>query len=120
MGRHAKYLRTHTTSGRIDVVQKKLIVRAAIIVLLTGTASQKAYSEETTMLKSRLHKPAEIRQFEKKSLLSSILDSSNIYEYLLGNPDFAKIQDITIRLWDKHTNIRKYRMYMKDDFIQTD
>lgn len=102
------------------MVQQMLVRTIVVIVLLAGSISQKAYSEENTMLKSRLQTHAETQQPEKKSLLSSMLDSTNIYEYLLGNPDFAKIQDITIRLWDKHTNIRKYRTHMKDNFIQTD
>ncbi|CAA6800644.1 MAG: Unknown protein [uncultured Thiotrichaceae bacterium] len=102
------------------MVQQMLIRTLVIIGLLAGPISQKAYSEESTMLKSRLQTHTETQQPEKKSLLSNMLDSTNIYEYLLGNPDFAKVQDITIRLWDKHTNIRKYRTHMKDNFIQTD
>lgn len=99
---------------------QQILIRIVVIVLLAGAVSQKAYSEDNAMLKSRLHPHTETRQAEKQSLLSSMLDSTNIYEYLLGNPDFAKIQDIIIRLWDKHTKVRKYRTYMKDDFIQID
>lgn len=99
---------------------QQMLIRIIMIALLAGAISQKAYAEENTMLKSRLHPQTEANRIEKQSLLSSVLDSTNIYDYLLGNPDFAKIQDMTIRLWNKHTKIRKYRTYMKDDFIQTD
>lgn len=99
------------------MVQKSLI-RIIIVVLLAGMGSQSAYAEENTMLKSRLYKAPETRQFGKKSLLSALLYHSDIYEYLLGNPDFVKIQDMTTRLWGKHTQTRKYRYYMRDDFIQ--
>nr|CAA6801010.1 MAG: Unknown protein [uncultured Thiotrichaceae bacterium] len=98
---------------------QEALIKAVVIALLTVMTSQKAYSEEHDMLKSKLYKPTNVMNIEKKSLLSSILNSSNIYEFLLSNPDFAKVQDMSLRLWDRHTNIRKYRTYMKDDFIQT-
>ncbi len=104
------------------MLQQVLVRRIIATVLLAGAIGQNTYAEENTVLKSRLQTQAETQRFEKekKSLLSSVMDSTNIYEYLLGNPDFAKIQDMTIRLWDKHTNVRKHRTHMKDDFIQTD
>lgn len=99
---------------------QRVLIRAIIVMLLAGAGYQPAFAEENTMLKSRLYKPPEPRQFEKESLLSTLLYHSTVYEYLLGNPHFVKIQDMTTRLWDKHTQTRKYRYYMRDDFIQRD
>lgn len=68
------------------------------------------------MLKSRLYQPAHIQQPHGSQLLGQLLDTSNIYEYLLDSYDFVKLQGMAMKLWDRHTNVRKYRFTMKNDF----
>lgn len=72
---------------------------------------------EEAMLKSGFQQPGSIQLLQESRLFSQLPDSSVIYDYLLDSYDFLKLQGIVIRLWDRHTNVRKYRYSMKDDFI---
>lgn len=93
------------------------LLRMIFIILMTGVMAQKAYAAEETMLKSRFQQPDSTQSQLENSLFNQLPDSSVIYDYLLDSYDFLKLQGIAIKLWDRHTNIRKYRYTMKDDFI---
>ncbi|MEZ5536198.1 MAG: hypothetical protein R3F02_11325 [Thiolinea sp.] len=95
----------------------KLMTRVMLIISLSIAGIQSSYAAEELMLKSRLHRAEQTPQQQKSSLLTILFDSSAVYEYLLDSYDFVKLQDMTMRLWDRHTNARKYRYTMKDDFL---
>lgn len=96
----------------------RLIISIVFIITLTGAGIQNAQAAEETVLKAKLNKPVPIQQSWENRLLTTLFDHSAVYEHLLDNYDFIKLQDMAIRLWDRHTNVRKYRYSMKDDFIQ--
>lgn len=94
------------------------LVRIVLLISLAGISIQTSRAAEETVLKAKLNKPHVVRQGWENRLFTTLFDHSAVYEHLLNNYDFIKLQDMAIRLWDRHTNVRRYRYSMKDDFIQ--